>query len=254
MSQTTFEPDQAWIREILPEGIPLGASTLISGPGGSGKPLIGFSVVDSWLAAGGSVVVLLTNSGREFVVETMRELYGTELEAAEERIAWVDFDPEMDATTQAIEAVGPREVRGNLLEPEVWRETLETATGAVEQGDPGTLVFGSALNLFMFSETYGDAMLSEFVEAAGADDDLTYLFTVSTSAYADEIGQVEDAADTVLTTRMDEGTLRLRGVRSDSVEVSTDELDVPFTEAELGHIKSVAEETRDTLIPTIKDT
>lgn len=254
MADTTFEPDQEWIQQVLPDGIPVGTSTLISGPGGSGKPLIGFSVVDSWLAAGGSVVVLLTNSGREFVVETMRELYGTDLDAAAERIAWVDFDPEMDPDVAAIEEVGPREVRGNLLDPEVWRETLATATEAVEEGDPGTLVFGSALNLFMFSETYGEAMLSEFVDAAAADDDLTYLFTVSTSAYADEIGEVEDAADTVLTTRMEDSTLRLRGVRSDSVSVSTDELDVPFTEEELNQIKSVAEETRTTIIPTIKQT
>lgn len=254
MSQTTFEPDQEWIREILPEGIPVGASTLISGPGGSGKPLIGFSVVDSWLAAGGSVVVLLTNSGREFVVETMAELYDTDLDAADERIAWVDFDPEMEATTEAIETVGPREVRGNLLAPDVWSKTLDTALDSVEGDSPGTLVFGSALNLFLFSDTYGEAMLSEFVDAASAEDDHTYLFTVSTSAFADQIQRVEDAADTVLTTSMDEGTLRLQGVRSDSVEVSTDELDVPFTEEELGHIKSVAEETRDTLIPTIKET
>jgi KaiC/GvpD/RAD55 family RecA-like ATPase len=253
MGQTTFEPDQEWIREVLPEGIPVGTSTVISGPGGSGKPLIGFSVVDSWLAAGGSVVILLTNSGKEFVVETMDELYDTDLAAASERVAWIDFDPTMDADVESVETVGEREVRGNLLEPAVWRDTLETATGALADGSPGTLVFGSALNLFLFSPTYGDAMLSEFVDAASAEDDRTYLFTVSTSAFEDEIGRVEENADTVLTTRMEDDTLRLRGVRSDSVEVSTDEIEVPFTQAELQHIKSVAEETRDTLIPTIKE-
>lgn len=253
MGETTFEPEQEWIQNVLPDGIPVGRSTLISGPGGSGKPLIGFSIVDSWLAAGGSVVILLTNSGREFVVETMAELYDTDLDAADERIAWIDFDPSMEADVDEIVTVGPREVRGNLLEPAVWQETLETATGALSEGSPGTLVFGSALNLFLFSPTYGEAMLSEFVDAAAAEDDRTYLFTVSTSAFEDEIGRVEEESDTVLTTRMEAGTLRLRGIRSESVPVSTEEIDVPFTRSELDHIKSVAEETRDSLIPTIKD-
>lgn len=252
MAQRTFQPAQEWIADVLPDGIPVGRSTLVSGPGGSGKPLIGFSVVDSWLDAGGSVVMLLTNSGKEFVVETMAELYDTDLAAHDGRIAWIDFDPEMDPEVEAIETVRPREVRGNLLDPAVWREALERGTAAVPGESPGTLVFASALNLFLFSPTYGDAMLDEFVDVAGGDDDHTYLFTVSTSAFEDDIAEVEDAADTVLMTTMEEGTLGLYGVRSDSVGISTDEIDVPFTEEQLGQIKSVAEETRDSIIPTIK--
>ncbi|MEF8774852.1 MAG: hypothetical protein V5A23_05845 [Halobacteriales archaeon] len=253
MAPETFEPDQEWIRTVLPEGIPVGRTTMISGPGGSGKPLIGFSIADSWLAAGGSVVVLLTNSGKEFVVETMAKLYDTDLDAHGDQIAWIDFDPEMDAAVDAFERVGPREQRGNLLEPAVWRETLSTAKATVPDEGPGTLVFGSALNLFLFSPTYRDRMLSEFVEAAGDDGEVTTLFTVSTSAFEDRIAEVEEASDTLLMTSMDDRTLRLRGVRSNSVEVSTDEIDVPFTPEELNHIKSVAEETRGSLVPTIKE-
>lgn len=86
-----------------------------------------------------------------------------------------------------------------------------------------------------------------------ADDDLTYLLTVSTSAYEDDIAEVEDAADTVLMTIMEGATLDLYGFRSDSVTVSTDEIDVPFTEEQLGQIKPVAEETGDSIILTIKE-
>ncbi len=32
---------QDWFNKLLPEGLPVPSSTIISGPGGSGKPLIG---------------------------------------------------------------------------------------------------------------------------------------------------------------------------------------------------------------------
>ncbi|MGM0372302.1 MAG: hypothetical protein ACQEQJ_07350 [Halobacteriota archaeon] len=252
MAPRTFRPEQDWMRSVLPEGIAVGETTLISGPGGSGKPLIGFSVVDSWLAAGGSVVVLLTNSGKEFVVETMRALYDTDLEAHGDRVVWVDFDPEMAPTVEAMER-SPTTIRGNLVAPDVWNSALDVALERAPETDLGTLVFGSALNLFLFSPTYGEAMVDEFVDLAGTSGGHTTLFSVSTSAFESEIAAVEAAADTVLLTRMDDMTLHLRGERSDSVELLEDEVTVPFTPEDIRRIKSVAEETRDTIIPTIKE-
>lgn len=34
-----------WLNELLPEGISIPSSTLISGPGGTGKPLVEFAFV-----------------------------------------------------------------------------------------------------------------------------------------------------------------------------------------------------------------
>lgn len=240
------------MESVLPEGIPVGETTLISGPGGSGKPLIGFSVIDSWLAAGGSVVVLLTNSGAEFVVETMRALYDTDLDAHGDRVVWVDFDPEMAPTVDAVDRSATA-IRANLVAPDVWNHTLEAALERAPETDLGTLVFGSALNLFLFSPTYGESMVEEFVELANTSGGPTRLFSVSTSAFESEIAAVEDAADTVLLTRMDDMTLYLRGDRSDSVPLREAEVTVPFTPEDIRRIKSVAEETRDTIIPTIKE-
>lgn len=251
MSSDTFAPDAEWFSAVAPEGIPVGASTVISGPGGSGKPLIGFAIVDAWLEAGGDIVFLLTNSDAEFVYDTMDLLYDTDRETIDAGVEFVSFDPTMDATVEAIEETEAGVIRGNLLEPAVWTETIERALARTEGSGPGTLLFGSALNLFMFSDTYRDAMLDTFVETAERED-LTVLFTVSSSAYAEEIGRVEDAADTVLLTEMDEGTLRLRGERSESVPLETDFVDVPFTSDELDHVREVAESSRDDLIPTIK--
>jgi len=47
-----------WLNEMLPEGLPYPTSTLISGPGGSGKPLIDFAFVHDWLKAGGNVIFI----------------------------------------------------------------------------------------------------------------------------------------------------------------------------------------------------
>ncbi len=41
-----------WLDDLLPEGILVPSSTLICGPGGTGKPLVEFAFVDAWLRAG----------------------------------------------------------------------------------------------------------------------------------------------------------------------------------------------------------
>ena len=252
MVADTFDLDAAWLQEVMPEGLPVGETTVVSGPGGSGKPLLGLSIVSDWLAAGGSVVVVLTNSGRTFVDETMAELYDIDPREADIDIAWVDFDPEQEPSVDAIEQVGPHRWRANVLDPAVWQTSIDRAAESLPGDGPGTLVFGVALNLLLFSPTYQDDIREALVDTAAGQTDRTVLLTVSTSAFADQIGTVEDAADTVLMAAMEDEHLQLRGVRSDSVSVATDPVDVPFTPEELGRVKEIAEANRDKLIPTIK--
>lgn len=253
MQSDTFEPDASWFRDVAPEGIPTNTSTVISGPGGSGKPLIGFAVLDAWLAAGGEAVLLLTNADAGFVFDTMELLYDTDREALEDQLQFVDFDPTMDAGVDAIETTEDGIVRGNLLDPAVWTETIDRAVEQIEDTGPGKLLFGSALNLFLFSSTSRESILEAFVKTVEREDRTT-LFTVSSSAYAEEIGQVEAAADTVFMTEMNDGKLRLRGERSESVPVETAFVDVLFGADQLQRIREVAESSRDDLIPTIKST
>ncbi|MFB6202323.1 MAG: hypothetical protein ABEI98_09960 [Halorhabdus sp.] len=251
--QATFEPDHEWFTQVVPAGVPIGETTVVSGPGGSGKPLVGFAVVESWLAAGGSVVFLLTNSGREFVAETMAELYDVDVDGYDDQLSFVDFDPELDPTVAAIESPEGEPIRANLLDGDVWTTAVDRAAESLDDDGPGTLVFATALNLFLFSSTYRDESLDAFIDTIERGDDRTYLFTVSTSAFEDDIARVESAADTVLLTEMDEQRLRLRGEESTSVDVSTAFVDVPFSPEQLGTIKSVSEETRTSLIPTLKE-
>ena len=53
---------QDWLDRLLPEGLPVPSSTIISGPGGSGKPLVGAIFLATWLRHGGSALVFLINS------------------------------------------------------------------------------------------------------------------------------------------------------------------------------------------------
>jgi archaellum biogenesis ATPase FlaH len=47
--------EEEWLQEALPEDFPCPSSTLISGPGGTGKPLVEFAFVSSWLTSDGAV-------------------------------------------------------------------------------------------------------------------------------------------------------------------------------------------------------
>ena len=47
-----------WIDDLAPEGFPTKSITVITGPGGSGKPLIGETFVSAWLKNGGSVIIM----------------------------------------------------------------------------------------------------------------------------------------------------------------------------------------------------
>jgi len=69
-----------WIDDIIPEELPLKSTTVITGPGGSGKPLIGETFVTAWLKKGGSVIFMsLQYPGSEFVAESIKNVTGLDI-------------------------------------------------------------------------------------------------------------------------------------------------------------------------------
>ena len=60
-----------WLNNLLPDGFPLHTSTLVSGPGGSGKPLIGYIFASSYLKYG-RLAIILTSTTREYVMNVMK--------------------------------------------------------------------------------------------------------------------------------------------------------------------------------------
>lgn len=247
-----FKIGEDWIDKIIPEGLLIFTSTIFSGEGGSGKPLLGFSIINSWLKQGGNVIYVLTSTGKIFVENALKRIYNFDLERYQHKIKYIEFSPTLAPTVDAIEETGET-IKANLLNPEVWEKAINMANERLEQASElGTLVFASAINLFLFSKTYGGKILKKMEEIVKQDKTKTYLFTVSTTAYKEKIKILEDAADNLFFTRMEQPMkLFLKISRAKDVDFSEEEVEVPLKTEDLKIIKNLSEQSRVDLIPII---
>lgn len=246
----TLKIHAPWLAKILPQGWPIGTSTLITGPGGSGKPLIGNAVVASWLREGGSVVfVSLQYPSADFITESLRKVAGLELADYPGRF----FILELDAGMEGMEVVDVNRIRGNLVKPHVWEAALERAVSSLPAGGPGPLIFGSALNLLLFSPTYGQAILDKMKETMARTEERSFLFSVSSSAKREMIVELEEAADNLLESHStrEPFQLFLKVRRMAGVEADPREVVVPISAETLGEVKAVADHSRKRVIPQV---
>lgn len=242
---------QAWFDRLVPEGIPTHSSTLVSGPGGSGKPLIGNLLAAAWLRQGGSVVFMsLQYPSHEFLVAGLKSVAQVDLDQYKERVVFV----ELDISREDVALTGDNHFKANLVKPGVWDATLNQACSLVPDEGPGVLVFGSALNLLLFSPTYSKAVLERIKNTIQNDKRYTYLFTVSTTAKADQIAHLEAVADNLIQSHSEKHPFRLFlsiARMKDSVFVA-DEIQVPFPPELLEDVKEVADHSRLRVIPLIQ--
>lgn len=239
-----------WLDQLLPEGIPVPSSTLISGPGGTGKPLVEFAFVSAWLKAGGVLIgIPLQYPTAELMQTAMNKLYNIDLKNYHGKVVYIQFDPRADKC----EKINDNTLRANMVKPEIWDEAITMAEQMVEKSDLGTMVFGSALNLLLFSPSYQNSILKKLKNIAQKDKSRTYAFAVSTSAFADKIKVLEEAADNLMFTRV-EKPMRLffRISRMKEVKFSSKETEVPISKEMLEEISIVAEATRKKRIPEIR--
>jgi len=248
-----FKIGQDWFDNLMPEGLPIPSSTLISGEGGSGKPLLGFSVLSSWLRQGGNAVYILTSQGKDFVEESMKKIYGIEIMNYKENVEFIKFDPSLAPSLDSIEKPQDEPIKANLVSPEVWDEAVAIAEERLRrESELGALIFCSAINLFLFSKTYRKSILDRLRELIAGDKTKTYLFTVSTSAYKEEIGVLEAVADNLMFTRAEKPMkLFLKIIRMKGVNFSEKEVEVPLKAEDLLTIKNLSEGSREDLIPII---
>lgn len=68
----------------------------------------------------------------------------------------------------------------------------------------GIMVFASALNLLLFSSTYNEKIIEKINEIILNDKSKIFIFSVSTSAFKENIKIWEDSADNLMFTRMEE--------------------------------------------------
>jgi hypothetical protein len=77
----------------------------------------------------------------------------------------------------------------------VWEQAIDFATKQLPNNEPGVMVFVSALNLLLFSPSYGDLIFNKIKETIKGNKYLTYIISVSTSAKKEEIAQLEEMAN-----------------------------------------------------------
>jgi len=241
-----------WLSTLLPDGWPVGGSTLITGPGGSGKPLIGSAVAAEWLRAGGSVVFMsLQYPDHQFIVAGLRNVAGLEVADHAGRVAYLELDASMDGLEQAADD----RIRANLVKPDIWDEALERGCELVPDSGPGILVLGSALNLLLFSPTYGAALLERMKATLQGDGRRTYLFSVSSSAKKEMIEELEELADNLIMSWSERDPFRLfmRIERMPGVSFVPTEVELPITPETLSEVKAVADHSRRRVIPQVSE-
>jgi KaiC/GvpD/RAD55 family RecA-like ATPase len=242
---------QTWLNELLPEGLPYPTSTLISGPGGSGKPLIGFAFICDWLKAGGNVIfIALQYPETKFVKTSLKRLYDLNVNECPKKIAYIQFDYGIDRWGKSNENT----IKANLLKPDVLDEAInEIENFLANGGDLGTMVFASALNLLLFSPTYKKLNSDKFEKLLSEDKKTTYMFSVSTSAFREDIKRWENAADNLMFARMEKPMkLYLSINKTENRKVPFKEVLVPIGKEILEEIKEVADNTRKRKIPELQ--
>ena len=250
MKGTTMHTGVPWLDGLLPEGIPIGTSTLLSGPGGSGKPLIAEAVVAGWLRERGSVVFMpLQYPSTDFVVQSMQRTAGVELGEFSDRIAFIELATEL----QDMEPPEGHHIRANLVIPDVWDRCLAAAYGLVPHEGPGVLLFASAINLLLFSPTYGAQILDKIELTMTSDERFTALFSASTTARKKQIAHLETVADNLWMTRSEKDPMRiyLQIQRMQGVEFMSGEMQVPFPPGSLEGVKAIADHSRKRVIPQV---
>lgn len=241
---------QPWLAGLLPEGLPYPSSTLISGHGGSGKPLIGFAFVYNWLKAGGNVIFIpLQYPEMKLVKTSLKRLYDLDIEAYSDKIAYIRLNPDLDTWKK----INGNTLDANLLKPDVWDAAINEGEGLLTSvGDLGTMLVASALNLLLFSPTYKKLNIDKFESLLSWDKRRTYLFSVSTDVFREDIEKWERVADNLMFARMEKPMkLYLKVSRIGSKDVSSKEAQVPIEKEILEEIKEIAESARKREIPKL---
>ena len=246
----TFHTNEEWFKRLLPEGLPIPSSTLLSGPGGSGKPLIGNIIVAAWLRQGGSVVFMsLQYPDHSFIAAGLKNITQLDLDNYKDKIAFIELDVSLDSMIVLPE----NRIKANVAKPKVWDTAMEHACSILPDEGPGILIFGTALNLLLFSPTYGKEILEKIKSMMQRNSKFTLLFSTSTSANKEEIKKLENLADNLIITRLDPTAhkLYLQIERMKNVPFINDEIEVPFSPELILAMKDIADHSRKRIIPLI---
>jgi KaiC/GvpD/RAD55 family RecA-like ATPase len=239
-----------WLNSLFPNGIDSRESILISGPGGSGKPLVELAFVYAWLENGGSVIgIPLQYPTLEMVSHSMNDIYHMNLNDYKDHVAYISFNPELQDEL----IIDHNIVHANIIRHGIWNKAIEQAISLVKPNELGVLVFGSALNLLLFNDHYRDDMVKLITHILSKRTSYTSLFTVSNNVFSADIKKLEDAVDNLMETMLDdEMILTLHMKRIKSMNHTKNQIIIPIGPETLNEIESLARSTRNKNIQNIK--
>jgi KaiC/GvpD/RAD55 family RecA-like ATPase len=240
-----------WLADLLPEGWPVGTSTLITGPGGSGKPLIGNVIIDSWLRAGGGIVFMsLQYPEQHFAYESFKRVAGYGLERYNNNIVFI----ELDTSAKEVGPVNDHSFSANLVYPEQWNKAVNQGFKFLHSvpSDPGILIFGSALNLLFFSPTYRSKITETIIKSL-KDQRFSCLFSVSVKPHSELVAKLESTVSNIIYSDKPgkEMSLFMEIKKMQGVQFDSTRIHIPIPKSELEATRDIAEHSRNRVIPEI---
>jgi KaiC/GvpD/RAD55 family RecA-like ATPase len=252
-ASSNFKTGLGWFDAILPTGVPVPSTILISGPSGTGKPLVGLAFAGSWLQQGGRVIFIPIHTAYHALFKSgLRSLHGLSLDEYPDSHFFVLLDTELEPREEAIEAAGSRAIRCNLVNPEVWREALAVASASMD-GEGPILVFASALNVLLMSPSYGEPFFLMLLDTIREHKGWTYMLAISSSILQKKAVVLEQAADHLfLMQRIPrKRQLHVRAARVRGAPFHIDPVPIPGMSGLLEELKDEAVASRRILIPAL---
>ena len=250
---TNFVTRLGWFDSIVPSGVPVPSSILISGPSGTGKPFVGLAVAGAWLKQGGRVIFIPIHAAYPSLFETgLKRVHDLSLQEYSGSHFFVLLDTELEPREGAVEVAGSNAIRCNLLNPKVWREALAVASASMG-GDGPILVFASALNVLLMSPSYGEQFFLMLLDTIRDTGGLTYLLAISSSILQKKSIVLEQAADHLFLMKRAgrAGQLQVRAARVRGAPFQIDPVPVPSLPELIEELQEEALASRRLLIPTV---
>ena len=158
---------------------------------------------------------------------------------------FIDFSPEIEDLQESDDNF----LKANILKPDIWDQALAIARRKLGAKEPGNILYGAALNLLLFSNTYRDDVVEKLKTTLLHDN---CIFSVSTNVFTEKIAILEKAADNLMFARSEKPMkLLFKMQRMKNAPFFNDEARVPLSEQELKSLRSEAESARKHLIPII---
>ncbi len=247
----TININTSWFRTLFPKGISYPSSTLISGKGGSGKPLVELAFVAEWLRSGRPVIGMpLQYSSPEFAHAALKDLFNLDVSSYKALMSYIHFNPGVSKVSLQQNNI----IEANLLDSQQWGEALKISFDKFNTDTHQVLFFGAAFNLLLFSPKYMNSAFNRVKQLLSErSPEFTTLISVSTSAMHEKITHWENAADNLLFTELDKDKkLWLFAERMRHDTFSTEKVHLPISKNELAKMREIAGKSRDNLIPRLK--